>query len=171
MRLSGLADCKRAWEAGNFPALMDAVIICFEYKHPLPLWATRAVIDMLAEHFHNAPSKGRGCTANAKSAFLQNWKHFARWTTVDVELTERRREFARLGRREFARLGYGYKPTKKAAFDNAAEALKGTIAQGEWRSIRRSYNLVERLSKTSDGSRFYVPMTLSVALEDGKKSG
>lgn len=143
-----MRNCERAWMDGNnFKALSKAVSICGT-ERPLPAWVSKAVLSQLDAHFNGrSAGKKRGRTGNAKAANRQNQIHFARWDAV-VEIKDRWNEIAEKGDGRFS---------LEKAFAKASEILASSEAAGDDEAIKKSYQLVQQLSKSGKGARFYIP--------------
>ena len=72
--------------------------------------------------------------------------HYTRWDMVR-ELRDRRVELA-LPRRLPDGTTASYAPTWEASYENAAEALGGTSYEGSSDTIKKSYQLIERLFRS-----------------------
>lgn len=155
-----LAACERAWLAGNFPALFEAVVLCGEHKRPLPLWASRAVLRILADQFnHGAPGSGGGRHTVPRTEHVENYKHFMRWDAVR-ELRDRRHELRELERHLRDLQGEPVESTETGwdhVYDTVADYLanQNSIAKGSPSTIKRSYQLVEAAMRNGTGAKFY----------------
>jgi hypothetical protein len=131
----------RSYVDGNASAVVSAVKWCDRYKHPLPSWASNAIVQLLS----GGRKTGVGRLANSDEADRQNRIHYSRWDAVK-ELRERRGELE----------AFGYRPTWEDAYANASEMLQNSEAAGSAEAIKRSYQIVERLFRSGKGARFYV---------------
>ena len=120
-----VARLERVFLAGDKSSLAEVVLLCGKCERPLPHWAVVAIIEAL------------------KGSRFKGEKHYTRWDAVR-ELRERKEELASLG----------YKATWEAAYENAAEMLKGTAAQGEPEAIKKSYEMINRLMKAGRARPF-----------------
>src|SRR4051794_21638905 len=88
-----LENCERAWKAGNFPALIDALMYCSELNRPLPSWVTSATFKILLTHFEGGRKPRSGRAVDPYLRFKQNHIHYSRYDAVD-ELRKRKDELA-----------------------------------------------------------------------------
>lgn len=142
-----LAACERAWAAGNYPALMDAVGLCTNYGRPLPAWVARATLDALAERYEGVVGEKRGRLANPKAEYRQNYIHYCRWDAVN-ELRDRQAELEPAG----------YDLRWEKIFHVVSEYLNQSrsIAFGGPDAIRKSYQLVQRAFRNGDGAKYFI---------------
>lgn len=153
---------ERAWHDGSFYALARAVKICGERGMPLPFWTEAGVQKVIADHFHGRLPKGRGRSANPKSAHRDNMVHLERWSEVDyvrrywrhiadpdVESgpdVENGKHFVPIRNR----------PTLEQAYELVSQNLHGTPSGGTADAIKKSYQLVERFHREGKGGRFWM---------------
>jgi hypothetical protein len=74
------AKLRKAWEAGSFPALIETVMLCRDYSHPLPDWTAQAILDrMTAEYWGNGAGGKRGRDGSLKGSEAARHRDFARY--------------------------------------------------------------------------------------------
>jgi hypothetical protein len=139
-----LRRMERAWGQGVTRALSDAVRFCHRSSVPPPVWVVQGIQAALAQYGGQHRRWGRLATPEERER--QNRIHHERWDAV-TELRERKDELAALG----------YHPSWQEAYVNASEKLAGTEAEGSPESMKKSYQLVERLMRSGKGARFYIP--------------
>lgn len=145
-----LQKCERAFREGSLPALADAIDLCREHGRPLPAWATEGALACVAFTFRRArrPDRLTGRNATLGAQHQQNMNHLTRWDAVK-ELRERQPELADIAE------------TWIETFDEVAEMLAGTDAEGCPDTVRHSYRVVERARRGDNFTgRFYLPRTL-----------
>jgi len=140
-----MGNNERAWADGNMKALSKAVILCEKADRPLPAWAVAGVQKILWEHFSGGAGKKRGRLGNAKAAHRQNGVHYQRWAVV-VDVRDRWIDI----------MGLDHKPSLEEAYGLASEMLADSKDAGSEETIKKSYQLVERLSRSGKGWRFYI---------------
>jgi hypothetical protein len=119
---------ERAFKAGADAALTDVVRFCGPRELPLPRWAWEALL--------NRPAGKRRPGPRAKLEV-----HWLRWNVVECLRHPFHSEIKPL--------------TKEAAFDRAADELRGTIAEAERSTIEESYDFVRGEIKNGTYARFY----------------
>lgn len=144
-----LAAFEHAWNAGNVPALLDAVELCGRFQHPLPAWAVAGVTKKLREAFAIPPEGKRGSTPSDLARYRMDQVHYERWSMVN-ELRDRKDEL----------VDAGLEPTLEAAFENASKALAHTPAAGAPATIRASYWMVESDFKKGVGGKYFVASSI-----------
>ena len=155
-----LAMCERAWQAGNFPVLIDAIILCARYGRPPPQWATIANLEVLIERYEGITRKKRGRIGSVpKNEYRQRQIHYERWDAVR-ELRDRKAELKDVG----------CEPTWDAVYENASRILKCTYAAGSPDVIKRSYQMVQRAMKEGQGSLYCMSESGERLLKWGKKT-
>ena len=135
---------RRAWEAGNMPALEDALRLSRQVSVSPPDWALDALEGLLRDAMRGTTVARRGRTARPSVSYREDMKHFERW-----ELVRECREWDD-DRGEWAR------KSLDNAYSIASEYLGGTDVASSEDTIKRSYRLVERAIKRGLDARFYV---------------
>jgi hypothetical protein len=136
-----LASCKRKWEEGSFPALIEAFLICTDNGRPLPDWVSGAVLEELTVA-HNAGKSATGKRGQAapRRAYLNNRIAQMRWSLARHWLNNRKSLLRKAD-------GTEYPATREGAFALTAELLQGTIAQGSPDAIEETFDAVEKKMK------------------------
>ena len=135
---------RRAWEAGNMPALQDALRMSRQFSVSPPDWVLDAFQGFLRDAMMGTAVARRGRTARPSVSYREDMKHFERW-----ELVRECREWDD-DRGEWAR------KSLDNAYSIASEYLGGTDVASSEDTIKRSYRLVEHAIKRGLGARFYV---------------
>jgi hypothetical protein len=146
-----LQRLERVWrEERKIEALAAALVLCSEGRVALPEWAAIGVQQVLATLISATPDY---------------MMHYTRWDLVS-ELRDRKAELFERQRHEAPKLRkldpkgekygeprYDLQPTWDAAYENASKALAGTKYEGSADTIKKSYQLIERLFNS--GGRLY----------------
>jgi hypothetical protein len=137
-----LLRLERIWrEDERVEALAAALVLCSEGRVALPDWATIGVQQVLATLISATPD------------YLM---HYARWDMVS-ELRARKAELFEWQRHDVPRAQkldptyeprYDLQPTWEAAYQNVSKALAGTKYEGSADTVKKSYQLIERLFKS-----------------------
>jgi hypothetical protein len=140
-----LANNKRAFDEGYYPALLDAFALCVMNNQPLPDWVWRRVADHLETGFASKRQGGgsRGRTGGRRAAAEMDFIHYFRWNWARHWLANRK---------ELKH--YGHEPTRDGAFAYTSESLQGTRAQGSAGAIRGSHMKVEKARKSGKFARY-----------------
>ena len=146
-RIVELLRLERIWrEDERVEALAIALVLCSEAHVALPDWAAMGVQQVLATLVRATPD------------YLM---HYTRWDMVS-ELRDRKAELLERQQHEVPKAQkldptyeprYDLQPTWEAAYENASKALAGTKYEGSADTIKKSYQLIERLFKS--GARPY----------------
>lgn len=111
--------------------LIQAIRHAIMWSLPVPDWAAEHALKAVEFYYlkhGGAPGKGKtgSLRAKVKRDQIDRWRH-------------------RVADRELAMRQYGIiGGSKEDAFQRASDSLKGTVAQGEPRQIKRSYVKVEK---------------------------
>lgn len=137
-----LDELETAWEAGDYPSMIEAVAVCRSVDWPLPEWLSQAVQSELTAYFNRGDRpgaggaggrKGRGGNAKAKAETAR--MHAMRHSYAKMMLAA----------------GHG---SRQAAFEAALELLRkapGTPGAASWQAVRASYNKVEDAIARGEG--------------------
>ena len=140
-----LEACRKAWDAGNRAAALDALDDCAQLGGPPPPWlveAARAVFVWAASQ-----RQGPGQYSTAKARAAMDAIHYERWEAV-IELRGRRREL-------LMRWSDDRGMTWEKCYAAVAEMLEGTPAAGTEETIKRSYQYVQGTMRQGKGRRFF----------------
>jgi hypothetical protein len=138
-----LADYERAWQAGSFPHLIMAVMLCAENGYPLPKWTAEAVLEVLKTALNTGAKAGKRGQGSPRRAYAYNVTHHLRWWWASYWLTHRK---------ELQH--HGHKPTRDGAFAYTSELLRGTAGRGSADSVKDSYELVRKAIKRGKDVNF-----------------
>jgi hypothetical protein len=141
-----LRECERAWQAGNLPALVDALENCAKANRGPPPWLVAAVATLVSRQM--LVRSGRGRFNSRQARFDENMKHYIRWDMV--------RELRKRGHELYERLGDDCGLSLEKARARVAEQLKGTDVEGDEDAIKYSCELVERRFAEGGGAEFYL---------------
>jgi hypothetical protein len=150
-----LSSLRRAHFCGNFFAIVEAIEFCAKYGKPLPTWLSEAVLAELKNNYFNAGKGSLGRLSRSLASDRQAYIHYWRWSAVE-ELRRRKEELKLTPEGAGPRRPF-LEPTWEAAYENASNALKGTIAEGSPDTVKKSYQKVERATKKGEGARYYFP--------------
>jgi hypothetical protein len=150
-----LDDYRTEFEKGDYQAFFEALLLCCWSSVPLPEWVYTLVIQQ-AEDTFNKRATGPGRTGNWRSQLnrLQIDRHRA--NIIEMHLRCRRR-FGRHYVSWMAALdGYGT-PSDKHPSENVVtlqdileflpKKFHGTLYQGGWRAIEKSYKKMKGLRR------------------------
>ena len=129
-----MLTCEIAWRDTGDPAfVIDATILVDHYRQPMPPWLVTAIIKLL-----NA-MRTEGHVYFATSQAI----HYARWMAVNDA-------------------HFGKSLSWPKAHDDAADALEGTEAAGEPRTMRASYDKVRRDIKAGRSGAYLSPPLMPI---------
>jgi hypothetical protein len=140
-----IAKHKQAFDAGYYPALLDAFALCVMNDLPLPPWIWRPVAEQIERDFakRRSGSGKRGRTGGKLAPAVMDRIDYLRWAWARHWLANRKDlEF------------FGHKQTRDGAFEYTSKSLRGTRAQGSPGAIEGSYKKVERARKSGKLARF-----------------
>lgn len=129
-----MSEYRAQWDAGYFPAVLDAFRQCVVAEVPIPQWLADAMLPELVFAFREGGKEGRS---------RRDGGHLARAKRRDIHTL--RYEEAEIWLRARAELpGFGYAATREGAFAFVSEQLRGTSAQGSAKAIEESYDMIAR---------------------------
>lgn len=132
---------KADWQAGYFPAVIEAFQWCTLNDLPLPAWLADAVRPALLHSMRTAGAEGRGKTGGFLARARRREIDRTRWAAADFALVNRRLLPC-----------WDYPPTSEGAFDYASQELRGTAAQGSAGAVKASYERVQRQRRRRSNS-------------------
>lgn len=161
-----LSHCKKAWQAGSIPALVDALLLCHKEEVPIPLWLAQGAITLIKMLFTGKTLKKRGRLGSATTRLKSYLIDYSRWDDVK-SLEDRRSEMLEIIaylsieernlRPQFTALELDYTLEQRCAAVAEQLNLSNDPAKGGPHAILRSYKRVQR-DKTQDGyGRYYLP--------------
>lgn len=163
--------CRRAYEAGHFPSLLEAAQLCIDNEHPLPLWAGRKLLE-IANDAYNGNRRGpladkgkRGRAASlkwtateAKKKMMQHDRARHCLAMLDEKktqlraLTRAQKDALRKDKRRarLLLLDGSHPMNVQGAFEWASKQLRGTPFQASPKVIKVAYRAVERAIKSGE---------------------
>ena len=83
---------RQKYARGHFPALIDAVVMCIEYRELLKPWMRVPILNALNEYLKHATVSKKGGTAratNPRSILKKRLQDLKRWEVLNTELAAR----------------------------------------------------------------------------------
>jgi hypothetical protein len=168
-------ECERRYAKGDVLAVHDALLACEQGFLPLPLWLSAALrrhfVESLTGGVTGTRGRGKSPVGEAKKRLRMEVHYRMVHTVLRLAQTlEIERVFASLvGERnqdhvfprvilekiQDPRFDVGladFTSTLDGAYETASKLLRGTFAQAEARTIRRSFKTLERMRTSSDES-------------------
>ena len=117
---SELDKCRRAFDGGFYPALLEALWLCGANNVPLPPWVWQPIQAQVEDAYAKGraggpPGKSGGRRAAAEMARI----HYLRWSCARHWLANRK-----------CLKHWGYKPTREGVFAFVSDRLRGTRCRG-----------------------------------------
>ena len=159
--LDRLDALRLMYQAGELIGCPAALHLCVKYRvDPVPDWVLCAAAKMCLEYVRGCSPINRGRASSIVGRHRQNMIHLARQETVleirdnRVQLAEELSKIANLSGPQALAMREHLKNLKdligknnEVAFECASILLKGTYAEGQPGSIKRSFDLVQRESR------------------------
>lgn len=139
---------ERAFAAGHFPALVEALLLCAANGLPTPAWVGEHGASALMSAFNGEALRGtRTGRAGGLSAQAENCQlHFTRWFWARFWLDHR----AQLR-------GTAFKPTREGVFALVSAELRQarSFARGEPAAIAASFKKIELAIKAGTAAPYF----------------
>lgn len=78
-----IAEHRTRFEAGHFPALIEAVDLCATFRQPMADWMIRPIVDELSDHFNRRVSRGGRGKESPKGRYKRDLNDFMRWRALE----------------------------------------------------------------------------------------